>query len=358
MPPSGASNPPGLRVRMLVEALFDPDDVGRTEFITPDVRPRHCRFCRTVEGHLRPDGQVAKFSKDAHALPEAIGNKYLLSTEECDACNLHGSRLESDFTQLVAALRPFSGIEGKDGPVKYRFGTSRSFVAATRDAGKMEIQKFEGDESLRLRRVPDGIAYAIKMGRYRPVNAVRCLARMAFSLLPSGLLDDFEHLRRWIQEEETFTPRFFAAHIPGPRQKLVEADIFATELGGVEALQFMLVYGSEAFCFVLPDATWNQETPAIPPMLSPHAPHVVEWEQLVVRPDERAEQRFELVEVRVPALMGVALPSDGDVQTAAFFRWIRGGSLPGRELDNWLQGEEDEAVRQLVALGFAVPVPP
>jgi hypothetical protein len=45
-----------------------------------DKNSRICRFC----GQAKPE---VSFRKEAHALPESIGNKSLFTYYECDACN-------------------------------------------------------------------------------------------------------------------------------------------------------------------------------------------------------------------------------------------------------------------------------
>jgi hypothetical protein len=54
-----------------------------TESIKRTLKPRRervCRFCGL-------GADKTKFNKDAHAIPELLGNKHLLSDSECDACN-------------------------------------------------------------------------------------------------------------------------------------------------------------------------------------------------------------------------------------------------------------------------------
>jgi hypothetical protein len=51
-------------------------------------------FC----GEISPE---VTFKLEAHALPEALGNKSLTTTHECDACNQgFGRGIENDFGHL------------------------------------------------------------------------------------------------------------------------------------------------------------------------------------------------------------------------------------------------------------------
>jgi hypothetical protein len=74
------------------------------------VVPRKCAFCSKTEF----DG--ASFKADAHAIPENLGNKRVVSHEECDTCNNDYSICELHLAKMLAVERIFSGARGKGGP--------------------------------------------------------------------------------------------------------------------------------------------------------------------------------------------------------------------------------------------------
>lgn len=72
-----------------------------------DKDGRKCRFC----GRAKPE---VSFRKEAHALPESIGNESLFTYYECDTCNqAFGEGCENDFGKLVAA-------DAHDGPYTWQ----------------------------------------------------------------------------------------------------------------------------------------------------------------------------------------------------------------------------------------------
>src|SRR5262249_4440815 len=74
-----------------------------------DKNNRKCRFC----GKAPPE---VNFRKEAHALPECIGNKSLFTYYECDTCNqAFGDGCESDFAKWSLPMRTMSRIRGKTG---------------------------------------------------------------------------------------------------------------------------------------------------------------------------------------------------------------------------------------------------
>lgn len=80
---------------------------------------RKCRFC----GNSQENG--AKFSKVAHAIPEALGNKNLILADECDECNeFFGNDIEPNLIEHLDIYRAFLGVKGKNGTptISYKNG--------------------------------------------------------------------------------------------------------------------------------------------------------------------------------------------------------------------------------------------
>lgn len=80
-------------------------DITRYELKTENIRnedkkyignkhERMCRFCGKTKGETT-------FKKVAHAIPELIGNKVLISFEECDECNKIFSKLENELANFL-----------------------------------------------------------------------------------------------------------------------------------------------------------------------------------------------------------------------------------------------------------------
>ena len=90
-----------------------------TKIVLGDTNKRVCRFCS-----LQP--LTVKFSKVAHAIPEAIGNKSIETEYECDNCNeLFGEGIEHDLGNWSKPMRTMARIRGKTGvPTLKRGGTT------------------------------------------------------------------------------------------------------------------------------------------------------------------------------------------------------------------------------------------
>src|SRR5262245_16553961 len=62
------------------------------------TKPRVCRFCDQGKPYVT-------FKKKAHAIPELVGNKTLLTLYECDQCNKRFSSFEDDFAKMTLGDR-------------------------------------------------------------------------------------------------------------------------------------------------------------------------------------------------------------------------------------------------------------
>src|SRR5437763_682960 len=66
---------------------------------------RKCRYC----GLSMPD---VSFKKDAHILPEMLGNKSFFSDFECDSCNKLFGSYEDHFAKILEPYRTLYEVKG------------------------------------------------------------------------------------------------------------------------------------------------------------------------------------------------------------------------------------------------------
>lgn len=81
---------------------------------------RVCRYC----GLGYPE---VSFNKIAHAIPELLGNKKIISDSECDNCNQIFSVYENDLAYSLGFLRSIFQINGKAGVPKFK-SPDKTFV--------------------------------------------------------------------------------------------------------------------------------------------------------------------------------------------------------------------------------------
>jgi hypothetical protein len=82
---------------------------GKIEPVLGENEVQRCRFC----GGYSPG---VSFQQQAHAVPEALGNKTLFTSYECDSCNQKfGRGIENDLGNWSKPMRTLGLISGKSG---------------------------------------------------------------------------------------------------------------------------------------------------------------------------------------------------------------------------------------------------
>jgi hypothetical protein len=180
-----------------------------------DQASRRCRFCRRG----KPD---VTFEERAHAVPEMLGNKFIYSMNECDACNARlAERYESHLGHWSLFARTVSQIKGKSGDPSFK-----------NPDGKLRIDG--GDEGLHIDlsqcSLPPGSQY--EPGRWRftiptetvsapyiPLRAAQALVKIACSVCPTRELPQCAPAIDWLMERTTMRIQpflMFHGFTPGP----------------------------------------------------------------------------------------------------------------------------------------------
>ena len=159
-----------------------------------DSENRKCRFCGKKKGDTT-------FKMLAHALPEFIGNKTLISNYECDICNERFSRtIEDHFGKYLGLPRTLSKIPGKksvpsfkDKNLRIDYKSSEPDIILTPDEQDDRIVEIQED----IRQ----ISIEAKSQPYIPRAIYKCLTKMAISIMPESELLHFGEAIQWINME-------------------------------------------------------------------------------------------------------------------------------------------------------------
>lgn len=108
--------------------------------ILGDKENKVCRFC----GGSEP---TVSFRLEAHAIPEALGNKSLFTNYECDGCNkFFGGDIENDLGKWSKPHRTFACICGKKGvPTLKRGGPEPGWRIEYNDSTGFHVKLYEND---------------------------------------------------------------------------------------------------------------------------------------------------------------------------------------------------------------------
>jgi len=152
---------------------------------------KQCRFC----GKWYPD---VSFEKKAHAISEALGNKTVVLTEECDDCNWRFSQtIEPDLVAYFAMYRTMYGIKGKGGEKEFKGKNFKFFKGEN-----LELH-FISEEDKKEKSQP-GMPEVIKLDSGRKIrmqNIYRTLVKFVLSVIEKEEIPNFERTIEWINGE-------------------------------------------------------------------------------------------------------------------------------------------------------------
>jgi len=177
-----------------------------------DLKTRICRFC----GLGRPD---VTFRKIAHAVPELLGNKSLVSQNECDVCNEKlADEYEDSLSKWFGPMRTVSQIRGKSGVPTYKNkdvriemgenGLEIGIVAEDLES----FLNFDGPFTFK-------IPVPTPSQSYVPLRAAKALLKVACSICPPKLLNECQPTIDWLMSRMDARLSMFPvlfAFTPGP----------------------------------------------------------------------------------------------------------------------------------------------
>ena len=170
---------------------YDSWQEGQVKVGEQDPEKRICRFC----GKSKPK---VSFSKDAHAIPEAIGNTKFFCREECNGCNSSLSIIENNLSYFMEYRRAIYGIPTKKGEIPEVEG--RNFVIRRDsegnpcvhiDASKLGLEKDQLDKEKQTVRLYNS-QVVTNEGIYKAL--VKCV----IDLLPTKEIQYFRNTISWI----------------------------------------------------------------------------------------------------------------------------------------------------------------
>ena len=152
---------------------------------------RICRFC----GLKIPE---TTFNNKSHSISEALGNKNIITNDECDACNaFFGKNIEIDLINCLDFFRLFYGIQGKGGKKKF---ASKDFEI-TKDNIQNELLLKIQEENIALE---DKNKIKIQLKHPQKINwqnVYRTLVKYALSVCNESYLQNFKETIKWIKSD-------------------------------------------------------------------------------------------------------------------------------------------------------------
>lgn len=159
-----------------------------------------CRYCGSTDQNA--------FRNRSHTMPEALGNKWITSSDECDACNQFFGRYDDALAKSVAPILTVGGTRGRNNKVRQTGRTDGHAVIRhrTEDGERflsMEVRDLPFEQYI----APDPLTGTIHVrvpvasDRFVPLHAYKAIAKMGVALLPDSELRHFMKLREWLRSE-------------------------------------------------------------------------------------------------------------------------------------------------------------
>lgn len=176
--------------------IFHPDK-------KPKLIPKPERVCRFCEKKM-PE---VKFKKDAHLIPQLMGNRNLVTDFECDNCNALFSKYENDLANFMGLSRTLSFLKGQDGLPKFKTPDKNLIVGKddeTQDPKKIKIVSV-GLENDHFKIDQERKELTINSVRhpYTPIKVFKVLLKIGYSLLPPEELSEYENVKKLLQTDRS-----------------------------------------------------------------------------------------------------------------------------------------------------------
>jgi len=217
-----------------------------------------CRFCKNTIPEVT-------FKKDAHVIPQFLGNKNLLSYFECDECNKYFCGLEDSFANYLGLTRSFTGIKGQQGKTpKYKDINNGLEVFRNDETGNIEVKMVESKFPVKFAEDNKSGEIFTQRPSYIPIHVPKLLIKIGLSMLEDEDIDDYDYARRFIRQSEkdiNFKDsdwlRILGYFIPGPpiyskpfvllykKKKNQSKSLYPTR-------QLILLYANFLFQIILP----------------------------------------------------------------------------------------------------------
>jgi len=152
---------------------------------------RVCKYC----GKSMSNG--ATFHNEAHAIPESLGNKTIISADECDACNDYFSKtIDADIFEYLKLFRVLYGKKGKMGTPKLKF---KNGTVITHDGEKAIILQHIHENEGTIDFSKDSFKIPLEfINKINFMNIYRSLVKYVLAVIPNDEINNFPETIKWI----------------------------------------------------------------------------------------------------------------------------------------------------------------
>ena len=167
---------------------FDADRKNNIKIGESDKSKRVCRYCNKKSPEV-------SFKKVAHSISEALGNKKIITNDECDACNeKFGEGIENDLILYLNLYRVFFRIRGKNGIPKLK---GKNFEIEIKNGETITIDILSDEEIA----VSDCNDFQVRLETTEKIttqNIYKTLSKYALGVIDRTQIVNFKDTIEWI----------------------------------------------------------------------------------------------------------------------------------------------------------------
>ena len=129
-----------------------------------------------------------------------MGNKWVVSLDECDECNSKFSVYEDALAKALGPFLTLGGVEGKKGVRQTGRSQSSSYIRHSHEDGKRRISIRAQGGGVSMDPATGKMRAAIEVtgDKFVPLLAYKALCKMGLALMPDDELKNFMKLTGWI----------------------------------------------------------------------------------------------------------------------------------------------------------------
>ncbi len=160
---------------------------------------RVCRFCDSPAG-------TKKFKMVAHIIPEFMGNKHLQSDFECDDCNSHFSKYETDLAAWLGMTRTVMGTNGKRGVPTFK-SPNDLISARLVDFFNIKATKISSssadNDSINVDQETGKTVITYTKESYTPIKVYKSLLKIALSMIEGNEIEQYRFALKYLVSDSS-----------------------------------------------------------------------------------------------------------------------------------------------------------
>lgn len=173
-----------------------------------EKKPKICRFCSKTSNETN-------FKKDAHVIPQLLGNRKILSYFECDNCNDLFSKYEDSLASYIGPFRTIVGIIGKKGTQIPKFKDPKSkLTISSPDTKNISINTYGKKNEIELDESNKIITLNLIRQSYYPIDVYKSLVKIGICMLDDVAVCEYKSAIKFLLDSDG------ARHVHIPIAKL------------------------------------------------------------------------------------------------------------------------------------------